>query len=389
MDLATAANVRDLEGKFDHGTAASLSRIEDQNAMLHRIETSSHTGMHSSAASVRSLQSIATSLSRIEARVSGSEFSLKSHQRRNSDEKGSGRHLKRSSSDEFEYRGRHSPIGSAVRRKSSYASLRNAAGSMGPPAIEEEPLHPGVFSSPLSFEAGQARLQKSINDFEGLVEPALKHRLDPGQTFHPNLNDCVYGRAPDSKYWEIPGQEQIIECINHTTPKDIVSIVSVLLPAAVAKYVRLTQRAKDLQSKLDALHLLHHELRKPLPTQGESDEQSLLRASVQENLSHVRFRLARARIRCDLEGYPLYDIDQRLRPPVNQESHDNFWEKHNMPGPSQAGNRYLVEMCNSKSSVYGEWFDRGSQSHQLLDAPLLMLRRRSDANSIITTSAAA
>ncbi|KAK0513904.1 hypothetical protein JMJ35_003626 [Cladonia borealis] len=70
LELSTAAGVGQLDRKVTAGTAASLSKIEEQNDLLEIIESYSRSSMQTSAASVKSLQSIATSLSRIEALAS-------------------------------------------------------------------------------------------------------------------------------------------------------------------------------------------------------------------------------------------------------------------------------------------------------------------------------
>jgi len=66
MDISTARDILSLDGKVTQGTAASLSKIEEQNGVLEVIEYYSLAGMQSSAASEKSLQSISTSLSRLQ-----------------------------------------------------------------------------------------------------------------------------------------------------------------------------------------------------------------------------------------------------------------------------------------------------------------------------------
>lgn len=75
LDVTSAAQMTQLDSKITEGTVATLSKVEDQAARLDKIETFSRDGMRNSAASVRSLQSVETSLSRIEVFLSsqGSE----------------------------------------------------------------------------------------------------------------------------------------------------------------------------------------------------------------------------------------------------------------------------------------------------------------------------
>ena len=67
LDLSAAEGIKTIDSKVDTGTAASLSKIEEQNVVLERIESHTKSRVQSSVESVQNLRSIESSLSRIEA----------------------------------------------------------------------------------------------------------------------------------------------------------------------------------------------------------------------------------------------------------------------------------------------------------------------------------
>lgn len=83
MDVSAAMNIKNLDSKLNAGTAASLSKTEEQSIVLERIESHAKkkTRAERSADSVQSLQSIASSVSRIEVlatSVAGASLSQRS-----------------------------------------------------------------------------------------------------------------------------------------------------------------------------------------------------------------------------------------------------------------------------------------------------------------------
>lgn len=68
VDVSAAINIKNLDSKLNAGTTASLSKTEEQNIVLERIESHAKKKARAerSADGVQSLQSIASSVSRIE-----------------------------------------------------------------------------------------------------------------------------------------------------------------------------------------------------------------------------------------------------------------------------------------------------------------------------------
>ena len=359
MDISTATNVRELDEKLIHGTAASLSKIEKQNGILERIQSYSETGMQSSVASVRSLHSIANSLSRIEAMASSSETFPKFHRRGDSDEIRDGIRTKRVSNDEIETRSRRSSGGHAIANKSSYTSLRSSASVMSPPTLVEEPsgsdLTSQRFSSPhCSFgpERKHVHLHKRWSDSTGPVTFQAEPYTDSDIAEDKHIQLSCFGRS-NSEYSEgLQAQKRNAE---RWETQYLWDILSEQQPASVLEYITLVRKCNFLQNKIDALHLLNHGSELSLPSKNECNARHNEWIILQGRLNDVRYALTAARKRCVLEGHSLYEFDQRLRPPTNNDKTDRFWDQYNEHERSQANNRYLQEMRDGETAIFGEW----------------------------------
>ena len=265
------ANIKKINCKIDQSNAETLSRIEEQDELLERIESYSHSGMHSSAASVRSLQSIATSLSRIEENLCSVDRSTRKSRRRNSDDRGDRTYLQRpvSMTEEPEYRSRRSSAGSAIGKHSSYTSLSSPPNANGPRGLtkfvaelEWEPwqideLHPS--------RASDEFWQQPIEDLAPLPpgdkpheKPILEENFsESSQNSYQDVEQPSYYQAIIGQDLENPSQKSLIERWDCLNMQQLLSILYEQLPGSVAEYVLLILRARVLQNKLDAIHLIH------------------------------------------------------------------------------------------------------------------------------------
>ena len=369
------ANIKKINCRIDQSNAESLSRIEEQDELLERIESHTHSGMHSSAASVRSLQSIATSLSRIEENLCSVDRSTRKSRRRNSDDRGDRTYLQRpvSMTEEPEYRSRRSSAGSAIGKHSSYTSLSSSPNANGPrgltKSVTELEWEPWRINERHSPRASDDFWPRPIEDLTPLSyvdkfyeKPILVKDFDEFcRDSNRDVEEPSYNQDNISQDFETSSQKSLDERVNRPSMQQLLSVLYEQLPDTVAEYVSLIRRARVLQNKLDTIHLIHHSSRMCSSSQPGIDTQSKEQTRMQHDLSNVRTLIHATRTRCVLEGHSLFDIDQQLRPPMDNSSHDNFWDRYNVPEINHAKNYYLVGMCKSNSSVYGQWVDRGSR----------------------------
>ena len=366
IDASTAAGVKELGLKVSHGTTASLSKIEKQNDMLQRIESYSQTGMQSSAASVRSLQTIATSLSRLEAMACSAERSSRHQSIDNGEDRIDETNFKRSSSDEIEYQSRRSSSGSAVAKKSSYASLRKSAVGVGPPTIHEEAMGSSISSegdSPLNLPYSMRRHQRRMRRIRRIRRMRSNPEGFENREISLGTDSDVDRWRADEPHSDVasdaPGRLSCIlsqdRCATH-----IWDALSEQHPDVVIEYIALARKARILQNKLDTLYLLNlgSNVNISMTSRLEVDAPQIERDTMQGSLHEVLHQLRIARIRCVSEGYSLYEFDKRLRPPISNDHPGSFWDQLNEPDENQARNRYLVKMCDSDDSVYGDWSDK-------------------------------
>lgn len=366
MDVSTATNVKDLEGKVSQGTAASLSKIEKQDSMLQRIEAFSQSGMQSSAASVRSLDSIATSLSRLEAMASSTDNVPSLCRRCSTEDTSIEISTKRSSS---EYRSRRSSAGSAIANKSAWISRKNSAAAMGPLAIQEEPRPLGslVFSETYgnssytsNAERKQTRLQKRNSDPVGSASSQCDLVRESDELYLSSFIELNGEQANNVQSWAISSEAERW-CPGNWNTQHLWKVLSEQQPESVLAYIALVRKARILQNRINALYLLDLGCATYSAPNENVDAQRDERAAMQSRLDYFLSALRAARIRCILEGHSLYEIDNRLCPPINNDGPNRFWDRHNGPEENQARNRYLVEMCEggNQRSVYGEaWSDK-------------------------------
>ena len=375
MDAVTAVQIKELDSKVSHGTTASLSEIEKQNYILERIETYSEIGMLSSATSVKSLQSIATSLSRIEARAASSEDFSGLRRRSSNADLWKKYRVTRPSNENLEYRSRHSSVGSPGLKKSSFVTFPSNSSDRGG-ALSSHEDHDDIHvstepqsgaASRLSARKNQLRSQKSINDLAGLAASHAGLVGERGQAHNrimeasePEKSETVNDWEPltqarDFGHWRdlgLWGKYRLWDTLSEQHPQ------------AVLDYISLARKARIVQNKIDALNLLNCDSNTWPLSSDDSELQQQERIMLEERLENWRYALRAARIHCIMEGHSLYEIDRRLRPPVTNDDLDRFWDQHNKPEGDQASNRYLLHMCGGETGIYGEWSaNRGRINH--------------------------
>ena len=386
MDVSLAGNVQELDRKLNQGTTATLSEIEMQNNTLQRIESYSQTGMHSSAVSLRSLQSIASSLSRLE-RLASSTGKASGH--RSSDPSGfraDGSHSNHASSEGAGFGSCRLSGGTALSRRSSYASSRASAKT--PPIQEEIPSLPSLPPSlppplppplgplpplppslpPLLLPGSSPRLTSSID--YGKRQPHLEDsesdflEIASSHSGQPRNGKVVYRKQSERALEDPSSKERNGSILGHTSAADIWDAqqfwptLEKQYPESILQYLDLVCTFRAHQAKIDALHLLDLGPRTFRHSTDEIRAQKKEWRITMKSLEEARIAVREARICCILEGHSPYELDLRLRPPTGNDNPHSFWNRHSEPEERRVWSRHLLQRCNGGKSVFGGWTNK-------------------------------
>ncbi|KAK0517555.1 hypothetical protein JMJ35_000710 [Cladonia borealis] len=355
LDISTAAHIKEVE----RGTAASLSMIEEQSSILERIEAYTETGMQESTASARSLQSIATSLSRLESLTSSAARSSPGHKRR---EVGSPRAKSWSGSkrvDSGYYSIRTRSGSSTMCKRVSSAS----AGDLPPaPSVSDgkiSMLQDGCISE-ASWEsqslAGEAREDENMCSLEFKRTPDANP--EPCTPMFKEKQPLSLNLQTDRSLHE---QYRLFHKLTQR-------FTETLYPPDVIEYIYVIQLIKDYENKVNVLNLLHfgsnmHELALLLPDRPVESDLYVLRQerdALQNRLKALREILQNLRVRCISEGYALYDIDHRFGlletidagvRPEDRDPNSNLIQ----PTPQTASEILAYEVRKTNSRLLGTW----------------------------------
>lgn len=306
MDVSAATDIKKLGGRLDAGTAASLSKLEEQNAVLERIESHTKSRVQSSADSVQSLQSIASSLSRIEA-LAASAASTSISQRSNDlkESKPKQRSRRRATGDFAPTYQRGSPRSSWRRSSASAHSLPAV------PTIPETYSH--LFEELAEAKSTECNAKASTHSWARMLEDLDQTGDDP---FVP---ESTYNGAHS---WD--PQIDVSLHQQHRTFSDLKrQCLTELYPSDVLEYISLIRVMKSYEDKINSLNLLNlgsnHFVRAAAKVHFhlcESDLEVLKweRTALQERLIALRKVALALRRRCILAGHSLQGIDDRIRP---------------------------------------------------------------------------
>lgn len=306
LDVSAAANIRKLDRKFDTGTAASLSKIEEQNVVLERIESHTKSRVQSSADSVHSLQSIASSLSRIEA-LAASAASASVSQRSDGlkGKKSKQRSRRRVTGDFVPTYQRGSPRSSWRRSSASAQSL---------PAVPTIPdTYSHLFENATEAKSRESNAKESTHSWAGMLEdldqtgddPFVPENTRSGADWDPQIDVSLH-----QQYRTFSDLKR--QCLTELYPSDVL------------EYISLNRVMKSYEDKINVLSLLNlgsnyfaRSAAKVHFHLCESDLEILKweRTALQERLTALRVVASTSRRRCILAGHSLQGIDDRIRPP--------------------------------------------------------------------------
>lgn len=311
MDIYTAVNLKQLDSKVQQGTSASLSKIEEQNVVLERIEAYTETTLIRSAVSDKSLHSIATSLSRIEALASSAASAAMSEQAEDRENANAHRWSKRRSTGDLKRIRRRS--GSSV--ISCKASVASATSLPAVPTIPEKHLSTTEPPRRSEVSEGSTYWNKSCKETQ---TPWTSLYADSKHTsFEPQISVSASGSAPTQVAMvdtSLHQQHQLFHRITQET-------VALIYPSIVVEYISLIETIRAYETKVSLLNLLNFGSNlegspafQRQSTLCESDIYILARERdvLQDRLWALLDNLQDCRRSCVFEGHSLYDIDERF-----------------------------------------------------------------------------
>ena len=307
IDIYTAADVKEVK----RGTAASLSMIEEQNSILERIQACTETGMHNSTISIRSLHSIATSISRIESLASSAARSSVPQKRR---ETGSSQ-AKSWSGSRWEDSGYYS-----FRRRTGSSMMGNRISGNSAVSLPMASRMSGAKISMLQDEciSEESWETQSLAGHEQEIEntpiaesnsaedvspepptPAFEENKQPGLPY-------AIDRSLHKQYWSFDKITQ--------------QFTKAIYPPEVIEYIYLIQLIKDYENKVNLLNLLQFgsnmdNLILRLPEYSVESDLYVLqhqRDALRNRLETLCDDMQQLRTRCVSKGHSLYDIDHRF-----------------------------------------------------------------------------
>ena len=354
LDVTSAAQITQLDSKTTEGTVATLSKIEDQTSMLEKIEIFSRDGMRSSAASVESLQSVETSLSRIEVFLSSQGSEPRSQRPDSGKDHTLTRRHKRRATGDFDRRARRSSAGSIISPAHSSASVeRLPAVPLIPrvhlPAPHVEPVKRSIRLSKRQSSPEVVRNKRCdwINIDESTQQTDQGSITMPGRSPTPDLSPKAGNQLL---------QEQASISYNRSTSCVTQDLLAKRYDTDVLNYISLIRKIQDYESKIS----LHSLVLSPNigPSVEEQTNQILKERHIHQScLEFFHAKAMLCREKCILAGHSLHEIDSRFRTRSNssylaQHSADQFYDSA-LNSVSTCDVPCLAESVGA--SVYGEW----------------------------------
>ena len=369
----------------------TLSKIEDQSARLEKIESSSRKGKRTSTASFKTLQSVKTSLSRIETLLSSTGNEAKPWSATSSKDHIVGRRHKRRTTGDFDRPARSSAAGSKVSRAQSSASAKSLPNV---PTIRKGHLPTQSvtlakkqvpFSRRQSYSevigSGWSDFSDSDQDAEqmNLRSQSYSEVIGSGWSDHSdNDQDAeqihlasttsashgpLFDLCPLADGRSMTKQATI--STQHIVSQNTQNSMTQRHSTDVLDYISLIQNMQALENRMSLLNLFDVGVTAEDPT----DVFVQARSSHQDQLRHLLAEVMRCRKRCVLAGHSLHEIDSRLRPRSNNSylaeySPDQFFDCTLTGIYYPNGRRCLAKYATM--SVYGDWSDRRDRINRWL-----------------------
>ena len=363
IDIDTSDQVHQIGGRFSEALTTSLSIHGAHEEALRRIEHYSITSMHSSAHSVRSMDSIRTELSRLEAMITGASNAPppETETRELLERPGSGCTEGRvSAAAEAENRASHLSIPSTLPNHDGESSTAGDAG------IE-------LTSKQTGLNEAQEDLDRS-NQSQRTREMAVEPRIETDDHIPSAEYFLVMGEADDSKtpsMADLSGQELYAQFSKESEPHqhespateidgaaihDILrqSLAS-LYPREIVEYVYLRQVTTLCEDHVDLLDrrpgIQNSATGKKDTTYVDQRTPNSARPAMVKlrgRLIELRKAIKVSQQQCIHAGYSLSELDKLLCPPGS----GSYAPVRRLPRMSEVDNGD----DNDSSSIYSEDF---------------------------------
>ena len=335
IDIDTSDQVHQIGGQFNEALSTSLSVHGAYEEALKRIEHYSMTSMHSSAHSIRSMDSIRTELSRLEAMINSTS---RTH------------HSEMENGD------------SRARRGSNCTAERSSAvegGNPGPNLSIQVPLHehsgestnvrhPRFKHAPRQSPlAGTRNTIDYSSQSQRTREMTVEHRIQPDDR-RPSVDYHSSLQRPDDiddQYVEDPSEEGNTSSIlyaefsKQSQPRQLESSevgidcgaihgtlrqsLATLYPREVVEYISLRQVTTLCEGHIDLLDKrpgIHMSNSGKMKRKAPVDDASLTPArlsmiALKNRLIELRSAIRVSREQCIQAGYSLSELDKLLSPP--------------------------------------------------------------------------
>ena len=357
IDIDTSAQIQQIGGRFNEALSSSLSIHGAHEEALRRIEHYSITSMHSSAHSIRSMDSICSRLSRLEATVTISRDPRPSEAETEESHRSPGAsHVE----------GQNSTVTEAENRGLQQSVASSAARCSGTEiSAQEESSNstPNGFSPRNQSQRTPERAVEHTSE-TGKPMPSKKNR-SPGSK--PNENDpeeevnkvselyAEFAKKSEPRRKEGPAIEVESAAVHNLLEQSLASIY----PPEVVKYISLRQIITLCEDHMDLLE------RRPSVQPSIMGKMTVIKhlddgtpalarpamAKLNNSLIKLRKAIKTSRDQCIEAGYSCLELDKLLFPPGTRS-----WVP---AGPSPQTQE--VNSGYDSSSVYSEDFHSSAE----------------------------
>ena len=367
IDIETSDQVHQIGGRFSEALTTSLSVHGAHEEALRRIEHYSITSMHSSAHSVKSMDSIRTELSRLEAMITraSNAQSPATETRELPERPSSGCNEQRiSAAAEAEDRGSHLSIPSTQPNNGGESSTtRDASIEFTSKNIDPNEAQERFNSSNKSHRTGEMAVEPRIETDDHIPSAEyllfmdeaneIKAPSTAGPTGLENKSSYLYAqfsKKSEPRQHESPTTEIDGAAIHETMRQSLASIY----PGEIVKYVYLRQVTTLCEDHIDLLD------RRPgiqslatgkLKDTNYVDQSTPFSArpamvKLRGRLIELRKAIKVSQQQCVHSGYSLSELDKLLSPPGS----GSYAPARRLPRMS------VVESGDDSSSIYSEDF---------------------------------
>lgn len=347
IDIDTSNQVHQIDGRFDEALSTSLSIHGAHEEALRRIEHYSMASMHTSAHSVRSMDSIRTELSRLEAMINSTSVThlpdveiVESHMNRGSND------TERRSSVVEEGGNPISNMsipGQLPEQAAESSSARDIGSQFAPEQLCLDQARKSLDQSSISSQTKTMGAEHSaprnhlsiLDEFDGIHNPYIERATEEG--YRSSVLYAEYSKSSQPHGNERSNTEVDYNTINNTMRQYLTSIY----PPEIIEYISLRQVTTlceghiELLEKRPKVHILATGKMKEVSYVDDGNRASARPSMItlRDHLVSLQSSIRVSREQCLQAGYSLSELEKLLcpsgsgscapadRPPPDSKSH--------------------------------------------------------------------